>query len=351
MQKLLRNAVWCMTEMSDTRRYLVVGPSWVGDMVMAQSLFISLRQNFPACEIDVLAPAWSLPVLQRMPEVRQGIEDKTGHGEFGFFKRWQQGRRLRANAYTHAIVLPRSWKSALVPFVANVPQRTGYKGEQRFGLLNDMRALDKTLLTQTVQRYVALGEARTPTVAPTIPVPRLRVDVENRDKLLSHLKLVIDKPVICMMPGAEYGPAKQWPLAYFTELALQLVAAGYRVWVLGSDKEAEQGDVIAKNHEDIISLCGRTRLVDVIDLIACAEQVVSNDSGLMHIAAATGVRVNAIYGSSTPLYTPPLTLSESQKIFYRALPCSPCFQRVCPLGHTNCLNEIKPQMVLDEILH
>src|SRR5690242_4682721 len=138
-------------------RILVVGPAWIGDMMMAQSLFITLRQRFPDSAIDVLAPGWSLPLLARMPEVRAAIEMPLGHGEFGFAARRRLGIELRANGYDRAIVLPRSWKSALVPFFARIPQRTGYRGELRYGLLNDIRPLDKTVLTQTVQRFVALG--------------------------------------------------------------------------------------------------------------------------------------------------------------------------------------------------
>jgi len=335
--------------MSNARHYLVVGPSWVGDMVMAQSLFISLKQQHPDCEIDVLAPAWSLPVLARMPEVRGGIEDSTQHREFGFGKRWRQGRALRDKNYSHAIVLPRSWKSALVPFFANIPVRTGYKGEQRFALINDIRRLDKSLLRLTVQRYVALGAVSSATTKIDTPFPVLSVDTDNQARLISKLALKTGRPVVCMMPGAEYGPAKQWPVEYYAELAKRLVDSGRRVWVLGSKKDAVFGEVIA-SRDGIHNLCGKTSLVDAIDLLACAEQVVTNDSGLMHVAAATGVRINAIYGSSTPDYTPPLTQPASKNIFYLGLDCSPCFKRTCPLGHTNCLKEITVETIYADII-
>jgi heptosyltransferase II len=336
--------------MSEHRRYLIVGPSWVGDMVMAQSLFISLKKKFPDCSIDVLAPAWSMPIIKRMPEVNTGIKDETHHGELGLRKRYAQGKQLRAAGYTHAIVIPRSWKSALVPFIAKVPIRTGYKGEQRYGLLNDIRPLNKSLLMQTVQRYVALGEDYPASVAPEIPFPVLKTDIENRKALLTRLGLSDDKKIICIMPGAEYGPAKQWPVSYYAELAGRLIDAGKQVWLLGSDKEKILGDMISQERSQIINLCGKTNLVDVVDLVSCAEQVVSNDSGLMHVAAAVGVKVNAIYGSSTPAYTPPLTSEELKKVIYLGLSCSPCFKRVCPLGHTNCLNKISSQMVYDGIV-
>lgn len=324
----------------DQRRYLIVGPSWVGDMVMAQSLFITLKNKYPDCLIDVVAPQWSLPVLARMLQVNQGIALPVLHGEFSLLTRIKTGSGLKLNRYTHAIVLPRSWKSALVPFFAGAKIRTGYRGEMRYGLLNDIRKLDKNVLRQTVQRYVAHAYEAGANSVPEIPYPRLEVDNTNRDRLLGSLNLALDKPVICMMPGAEYGPAKQWPIEYYAELAGKLVDKGYRVWVMGSNKEKNLGKEIAADRDGVFDLCGKTDLIDVIDLLSCAEQVVSNDSGLMHIAAAVGVKLNVIYGSSTPDYTPPLAADEMLNVFYLDMECSPCFERNCPLGHTLCLRSI-----------
>ena len=328
------------------RKYLIVGPSWIGDMVMAQSLFIALKQQYPDCEIDVLAPQWSLPVLQRMPEVNEGISADVSHGEFSFFKRRKLGLSLRSKNYSHAIVIPRSWKSALIPYFADIPIRTGYKGEMRFVLLNDIRVLNKQVLKQTVQRYVAHAWHNNPTKPAEINFPALRVNKEKQSKLIAQFGLKLDKPVVCMMPGAEYGPAKQWPVEYYKALAESLLATGWHVWILGSEKDKVAGDVIAEGN-DIYNLCGKTKLVDTIDLLACAESVVTNDSGLMHVATAVGVEVNVIYGSSTPVYTPPLT--DRKKVFYLGLNCSPCFKRVCPLGHTNCLRNIEVAHVFAEI--
>lgn len=331
-------------------RYLIVGPSWIGDMVMAQSLFITLKQQYPDCIIDVLAPQWSLPVLKRMPEVNEGISAEVGHGEFSLLKRFKLGLSLRSKHYSHAIVIPRSWKSALVPFFAGIPVRTGYRGEFRYGLLNDIRVLDKNVLQQTVQRYVAHAFGNNPAKAPVTPYPSLKTDLDNQSELLDKLGLTLERPVACMMPGAEYGPAKQWPIAYYTELAKRLVDDGWQVWVLGSGKDKTAGAQIVKGGAgNIFDLCGRTQLSDAIDLLSCAASVVTNDSGLMHVAAAVGVEVNVIYGSSTPEYTPPLTDAAKKNIFYLHLDCSPCFKRVCPLGHTNCLNDIHYEDVYRKI--
>jgi len=330
------------------QRILVVGPAWVGDMVMAQSLFMTLKQRNPDVNVDVLAPAWSLPLLSRMPEVNEAIALPVSHGELALGKRFRIGRQLRDNAYTQAIVIPRSYKAALVPFFAGIPQRTGYRGEMRYGIINDMHVLDKEVLTQTVQRQVALGLPENPNQPPAIPYPKLDIDKENQKRLLAELNLTQEKAIIGIMPGAEYGPAKQWPITYYQELAGNLIAAGYQVWVFGTDKERAIGEQIVRAGVGVTNLCGKTQLEDVVELVALCSSVVSNDSGLMHVACATGSRVIAIYGSTTPQYTPPLT--ENKEIIYHKLKCSPCFKRKCPLTHTNCLGDISPMEVLGNVL-
>lgn len=318
----------------------MVGPSWVGDMVMAQSLFMYLHRRFPGCRIDVVAPGWSEPILARMPQVTRTVKLPFGHGELGLKSRWQLGRSLRTEHYTRAFVLPRSWKSALIPFAARIPLRTGFHGEQRYFLLNDRRKLDKKLLNQTVKRFVALGmnQGQIPEKA-DIAYPHLQVDTDNQQRLMNELGLLPNVPAVALMPGAEYGPAKQWPISHFKALAEQLAGQGKQVWVLGSQKDASAGnEILASGHPGLFNLCGKTQLADAVDLLALAEQAVTNDSGLMHVAAAVGTKVHAIYGSSSPEFTPPLT--DKAVIHYLALECSPCFKRVCPLGHTDCLKKI-----------
>ncbi|CAM3371364.1 lipopolysaccharide heptosyltransferase II [Halomonas lysinitropha] len=333
---------------SGESRILVVGPSWVGDMVMAQSLFKTLKARQPGSRITVVAPAWSRPILERMDEVDEVASLEVGHGQFGLGTRRRLARSLQGR-FDHAIVLPRSWKSALVPFLARVPLRTGFTGEQRLWLLNDRRRLDKAVLDQTVKRFVALGLPVEEAARGDFPIPRprLRLDTDNLVERRVDLGLS-SRPAIGLMPGAEYGPAKQWPLAYFRELARLLVVEGFEVRVLGGPKDVEAGEVIADALPHTHNLCGRTRLADAVDLLGDCQQVVTNDSGLMHVAAAVGTRVQAIYGSSSPSYTPPLT--ENVEVHYLALDCSPCFQRTCPLGHTNCLNQLKPERILQAVL-
>lgn len=319
---------------------LVVGPSWVGDMVMAQSLFMHLRRVDPAREIDVIAPAWSLPVLARMPEVRRGIALPLAHGELGLGVRRRLGHSLRPEGYGQAIVLPRSAKAALVPWHAGIKRRTGFRGEFRYGLINDMHAFDRARLDQTVKRFVALGTSQN-TALPDLPQPSLRVDGDAQSQALQRLSLKPSRPVIGFMPGAEFGPAKCWPLEHFASLGRRLDAAGFDVWLFGGPKDVEPAnEIVSRSGVGLRSLCGETSLADAIDLLALCRAVVSNDSGLMHVAAAVGCHVIALYGSTTPAFTPPLTADKT--IHDLQLECSPCFKRECPLGHLNCLRQILP---------
>jgi heptosyltransferase-2 len=328
-------------------RILVAGPAWAGDMVMAQSLFLTLRSRFPACTIDVLAPAWTLPLLERMPEVADKIPLPLGHGQFGFRVRRRLGRDLRERGYHWAIVLPNSWKSALIPFFARIPRRTGYVGELRYGLLNDARRLSRIRLPRTVQRFVALGLEKEASLLPECPQPRLRVEAEQVAAARRRFGLTAAGPVLALCPGAEYGPAKRWPAAHFAEVARAKWAEGWQVWLFGSAKDAEAAEAIGRSAPGCINLAGRTGLAEAVDLLSVADAVVSNDSGLMHVAAALDRSLVAVYGSSDPGFTPPL--SDKARVVRLGLDCSPCFKRDCPYGHTRCLTDIRPVRVLDEL--
>ncbi len=317
---------------------------------MAQALYKLLLHRAPDRELHVLAPAWSMPVLERMPEVARVIDQPLGHGELGLRARRKLGRRLRAEGYSQAIVLPRSFKSALVPFFASVPVRTGYLGEWRYGLLNDVRPFDAGALDQTVKRFVALGIGREETVLPSIERPRLQIDPDQRAETLARFSLDADTVNVALMPGAEYGPAKRWPLKNFAELASRLIHAGVSVQVLGSAKERKLGDAIltAVERPGARNLCGETSLAEVADLLSAAKAAVTNDSGLMHMAAAVQTQVIALYGSSSPNFTPPLT--ETKRVFYLGIECSPCFQRDCPLDHFRCMREISVGAVCSAVV-
>lgn len=331
-------------------RILVVGPSWVGDMVMAQTLFSELVRLHPGCLIDVLAPDWSRPILERMPEVRKALSLPFAHGDLRLGERRALGRQLRGQ-YDQAIVLPNSLKSAIVPFSARIPRRTGWRGEMRYGLLNDVRALDKAALPLMVQRFVALAQdAGAPVIArEQIKAPQLRVDTSRADQAMLQLGLKKSIPVLALCPGAEFGPAKRWPEQHYAAVARRQLEEGWQVWIFGSAKDREVADKIRalvpeKLHWRLHTLAGETTLEEAVDLMSLADVVVSNDSGLMHIAAALQRPLVAIYGSTSPDFTPPL--HEQVAIVRLGLECSPCFERECPLAHLDCLNRLLPDQVI-----
>jgi len=329
-------------------KILVIGPAWVGDMVMVQSLFKALKLQDSANIIDVVAPAWSAPVLARMPEVRRVVEVDLQHGKLQFFQRYQVGKNLRGE-YDRAVILPRTFKSALIPYFARIPKRTAYRGEMRYGIINDMRSLDTSLTSKAVEKYlqlVATPEQRSH--RPKINFPSLDVDLVKRKQAAEKFSIDVEKPFVAFMPGAEFGPTKQWPGKYFGELAMRLKQQGFNIYVFGSPKDNVIGEEIVKaSNGDVINLCGQTQLEEVVDLLSLAKLAVTNDSGLMHIAAAVGKPVVAIYGAITPEYTPPLT--DIKEIQYLGLECSPCWKKQCPYGHYNCLNNIEVDRVYESV--
>lgn len=324
-------------------RVLIVGPAWVGDAVMAQSLLLRLREQQPGITIDVLAPPWVAGVHERMPEVSQSLALPFGHGDLSLAARWRFGCRLRHHGYSRAYVLPNSWKSALIPFAARIRRRIGYIGEARYGLLNEPQKLDKQQLPTTVSRFAALaGPLRS---SLDFPRPRLRCDPDQQHETLRQLDLDPGAgPVLALCPGAEYGPAKRWPAMHFAELARRTAALGWQVWLFGSARdEPAAREVAAAVAGGCRNLAGRTSLAQACDLLALAAAVVSNDSGLMHVAAALDRPLVCLYGSSDPTFTPPL--SARARVVSQELACSPCFERVCPLGHTRCLTELSVDRV------
>lgn len=327
---------------------LVVGPSWVGDTVISQVLLRLLKQQQPDAHIDYLAPPWTLPLLARMPEVRSGLLNPFGHGALQFGARRRLGLSLRNARYDQAIVLPNSWKSALPPWFAGIPRRTGFRGEARWGLLNDIRVLDRTALPLMAQRFAALALPAGAALPEPLPQPALHAPPERQRAVLDRLGLDPARPAVAFCPGAEYGPAKRWPERHFAELARLLAARGYAIWLVGSPKDHAVAETIAQQAAGLCTnLCGKTDIAEAADLLATARLVVSNDSGLMHVAAAVGRPLVALYGSSSPGFTPPL--SSDACIVTLNTDCSPCFRRECPLGHLKCLNELTPARVFAAI--
>lgn len=338
-------------------KILVIGPSWVGDMMMSQSLYRTLKAEYPSAEIDVMAPAWCRPLLARMPEVNQALAMPLGHGALGLGERRRLGRALRANRYDRAYVLPNSFKSALVPFFADIPQRTGWRGEMRYGLLNDVRVLDKAAFPLMVQRYVALAYdkgrvQRADDLPQPLLWPRLQVSDEEIADTTAAFNLTDSRPIVGFCPGAEFGPAKRWPHYHYAALAQQLIESGYQIALFGSAKDHEAGEQIrAALQEDArdfcLNLAGKTQLEQAVILIAACRAVVSNDSGLMHVAAALNKPLIALYGPSSPDFTPPL--SDKARVIRLISGYHKVRKGDAEQGYHQSLIDIQPQQVLDAL--
>ena len=323
---------------------------------MAQALFITLKQQRPDCIIDVLAPAWSLPILARMPEVRRGIPMPVGHGKLDLSMRYQLGKSLQAEKYAQAILLPNSLKSALIPLFAHIPERTGWRGEMRYGLLNDIRLLSKEKYPLMVQRFVALAFEPGAKLAEHLPRPKLQIDTTNIARLLNKYTLNSDRRLLALCPGAEFGPAKRWPDAHFAEVAGHYIDQGWQVALFGSAKDQPVAAAIndqlnAAQQQHCVSLAGQTTLEEAVDILSQAAAVVTNDSGLMHIAAALNRPMVVVYGSTSPSFTPPL--SDCVAVEQLAVDCGPCFQRECPLQDQQknmaCLRDLSASRVTNAL--
>jgi heptosyltransferase-2 len=322
--------------MAEGPSILVIGPRWVGDMVMAQCLFSALKELYPDATIDVMAPAWAAPLVGRMPEIRARLDTPFVRSKLEFRLRRQVGKSLRGR-YDLAYVMQGSWKSALVPFFAGIKRRIGHLREMRYGLLTDIVPLPESQKRRTAEAFFTLAGGG------TFRPPRLRVDIANQSALLAEHRLEKQK-FVALMPGAEFGPAKRWPSAGYAGLARGMMARGLKVALFGSPNDKAVAAEIAALAPGVVDLTGQTQLEDAIDLIAAARLAVSNDSGLMHIAAAVGTPIVAVYGSTSPANTPPL--SDRRELVWLGLDCSPCHQKICPLGHFNCLNTLEIETVL-----
>lgn len=333
------------------QKILVVGPFWIGDMVMMQSLFKLIKQHSPNTRIDVLASEWASALLSRMPEVEKAILAPFKRKKLQPSLRIKTALAIKKENYDQAIIIPTSLKAALIPFLAGIPIRTGWIGEFRYGILNDFKRLDKQKYSTQVERFCAVGWPKNTPLPDVLPKPALDVCTSSRQQLLEKLNLSEpNQPILILCPGAGATGwvSKQWPAPHFAEVASEALRKGWKVWILGSEMEREFASEIQKIcHHQCIDLTGKTSITEAIDLLSYATIVIANDSGLTHIAAALGKKVLTIYGSTSPVYAP--GLSNLAVKFSLNLPCQPCKQKICPLGHTQCLWNLKPADVLKEI--
>ncbi|GGY73716.1 lipopolysaccharide heptosyltransferase II [Pseudoduganella plicata] len=333
-------------------RILVISPNWIGDAVMAQPLLQLLRERHPEAPIDVLAPPAVAPAWRQMAEVAEVLQTPFRHGALQLRERWRYARMLKARGYDEAYVLPNTLKYALIPWLAGIRRRVGYKGESRYGLINVMHH-DDVPPRPMVPFYAALADAPEAPLRSAVPRPRLQVDAAQMDAAAAKAGLGADRPLVVFAPGAEFGSAKRWPPAHFAALAEAIVAhqPQAQIALLGSPKDRPVCDEIVAALADepaaarlaVFNLAGQTSLAEAIALIARCAAIVSNDSGLLHVASSLDRPVVAIYGPTDPDHAPPFS-SIAQSLSLR-LDCSPCRQRECPLGHHHCMRGIGAGMV------
>ena len=332
-------------------RSLVISPNWIGDAVMAQPLLQLLRRQHPERAIDVLAPPWVAPVWRAMQEVDNVLEAPFRHGALQLRERWRFARQLHQRGYADAYVLPNTLKFALIPWLAGIPNRVGYKGEMRYGLLNVMHHDDKAAPRAMVAFYAALATQPVAGAAPSgaLPRPALFASQQQIGRTLSKLGLHADRPLIAFAPGAEFGSAKRWPASHFAALANTILDQhqNSQIVLLGSGKDKAVCDEIVALAPAIHNFAGTTSLTEAVALIAQATVMISNDSGLLHIASALNRPIVALYGPTDPDHAPPF--SDVAKSISLRLACAPCRQRECPLGHHECMQKLMPEMVWTEV--
>ena len=330
----------------EAQRSLIISPNWIGDAVMAQPLLQLLRQNAPQRSIDVLAPSWVAPVWRAMREVDTVIEAPFRHGALQLRERWKFARDLKQRHYADAYVLPNTLKFALIPWLAGIKRRVGYRGESRYGLINVMHHDHPDQRRAMVPFYAALAVMPSHKVAPLAAFPRPTLQVGNTQKaeVLEALGLQANSPIIAFAPGAEFGSAKRWPTAHFAELA-HTIRQHYpdaQIVLLGSAKDQPVCAEIVAQAPMVKNLAGITSLAQAITLIAQADAMVSNDSGLLHIASALNRPIIALYGPTDPNHAPPF--SDVAQSLYLHLDCAPCRQRECPLAHHRCMQNLNTDM-------
>ena len=329
-------------------RVLIIAPPMVGDMVMSQALLKLLKQQDPSCSIDIFSIATLHDLLKHMPEVDNYLTCPFKHGELQLLERFKVAKAIKEKMYTHAYIIPSSFKSAIIPFLANIPIRIGRLGESRYFVINNIRQAVTTKRT-AVKLLVSLGVSNDSDLPTPMPRPKLSLSQKHLEKTLNKLKIDTPrKPILTICPGAAFGKAKRWPTSHFAQIAKKKKNDGWEVWILGGPDE-----VVAAQEIQILSnnICtdftGKTDLSDAIALLSLSTVTVANDSGLMHIAASLDKAVVAIYGPTSPEFAPPLT--NKTRSLSLNLACSPCRKPKCKLQHMKCLNDLHPTLVLQAI--
>ncbi len=316
------------------RKILVVAPAWIGDLIISAT-FIKALKDDSNTSIDILVNSNLVNIADLIPDIHKVIPSNTRHGVFSLGYRIRLGYKLRSEHYDECYILTNSFKSSIIPFVAKIKKRISYLGEFRFGLINVIKKpIDRSL--GMANRYLNLIDQKYNNKVN--PVLKINPNKESLSK-----KFNLKEKYIIFCPDAEYGSAKRWPTEKWFNLANEL-SESYNIVIVGLDKNiGTKFDEL--NHDKIVNLIGKTNLMEVMGIIASSDGVISNDSGLMHVSASLDRKTIALYGSSSPTYTPPLISKYKRDIIYKDLDCSPCFKKVCPLGHTKCLKDINVEEV------
>lgn len=331
-------------------RTLLIAPNWIGDAVMTQPLAAVVARQFPNSPIDAVAPPHIAPVMNAMPEIDTVLSMPLTRRSLQLRDRWHLSQVLRERGYERCFVLPNTLKSALAPWFAGIPQRIGHRGEARFGLLNQIHQGGDSKAQLMVNFYGQLAWAPDAPKPEKMPDPRLETNAQVQAGVRSKFLSGVTAGFIVFCPGAEYGPAKRWPTRHFAMLARHIHERWPQLAMvcLGGPKDRGLGtEIKTLSALPVHNLAGETTLDEAMAIISLASGVVSNDSGLMHVSAALNRPLVAVFGSSDPNHTPPL--SALATVQWLNLDCAPCFARICPLGHTDCLNNVTPSMVLESL--
>jgi heptosyltransferase-2 len=327
---------------ADNSPILIVPYMWIGDFVRCHTVVRLLRERFPECPIDVVTTRMVSPLVDYMPGVRKGIVVDLPRRRLAMAAHHALGRRLRQENYRQVLVMPRTWKSAVAPFLAGISRRTGFAGEARFGLLNDLRWGERSL-PRMIDRCAVLALARGQTPPATWPEPQ--IVVPPSEIAAWRQRIGADRrPAVALAPGA-VGPSKRWPA--YAEVARRLAAENIQVWVLGGpDETALASDIAGPDQAYARNLTGPD-LRNAVLALAAADTAVSNDSGLLHVAAAIGTPTVGIFGPTSPWHWAPLNPLAATVETESPLTCRPCHKPTCRMGHHRCMHDIAPDRVFD----
>ena len=329
--------------MGDQQPILLIPYMWIGDFVRCHTVVRLLKQQYPDRPVDILTTTNDAPLVDYMPGVRKGIVVDLPRKRLPLDQHRALAIRLKAENYGQSLVMPRTWKAALAPFLAGIPVRTGFAGEVRFGLLNDVRWGEKKL-PRMVDRCSALALPKGTPLPDPLPLPELRVFPLDIDAWRRQQNLEGKEPVVVLAPGA-VGPSKRWPAASYAQLARDLAAQGYAIWIVGGPGEKAIATEIVQKAPTARDLTG-TDLRSAILALAAAKAAVSNDSGLLHVAAALGTPAIGIFGPTSPWHWAPLNPIAAVIQAPTEIPCRPCHKPVCRLEHHRCMRDISLDMVM-----